>query len=237
MANPLYKLLGIIDNLTAVKQSVEGREHMLIRPFNQAILMYPTAILGIWCFGLLKWTSIEPATLGRIYLWTFLVNLLILFFDLKFGKAVIILFSIVIASFVLDALGWLGDVTSFLGQLDPVMNSTFYLLMSIIWGAVFFFIWLDRRSHIIVVEPNHIVIHDKWIGEAQSYPTENVTFSKEIEDALELMLGFGTLKINNANTGHLIRAVPHVFRPTHTTDQIKRVTAQFQVEQRTSNPS
>lgn len=232
MANPLYKLLGIIDNLTAVKQSVAGREHLLIRPFNQAILMYPTAILGIWGFAFLKWFGTEPATFGRIYLWTFLVNILILFFDLKFGKTVIIFFAAVIAGFVLDAVGWLGNVTSFLGHLDPEMNSTFYLLMSVIWALVFFFIWVDRRSHIIVIEPNHIVIHDKWIGEAQSFPTENVTFSKEIEDALELLLGFGTLKINNANTGHLIRAVPHVFRITNTIDDIKRVTAQFQVEQR-----
>jgi len=236
MANPLYKMLGIIDNLTAIKQGVGGREHLLIRPFNQAILMYPTAILGIWGFGLVKWAGVGEATMGRIFLWTFLVNLLILFFDLKFGKAVIIMFSLVIAGFLLNAAELLGGVTSFLGDLNPIMNSTFYLLISAIWGVIFFFVWLDRRSHIIVVEPNHVVIHDKWIGEAMSYPTENVTFSKEIDDALELLLGFGTIKISNANTGQLIRAVPHVFRITHTLDELKRVTAQFQVEHRTSEP-
>jgi len=102
--------------------------------------------------------------------------------------------------------------------------------MSTIWGVVFGFVWLDRRSHVIVVEPNHVVIHDKWIGEAQSYPTEAVTFSKEVGDALELALGFGTLKIHNANNGQLIRAIPHVWLISSTLDEIKRVTAQFKVE-------
>lgn len=230
MANPLYNLLGVIDNLTAIRQSVKGREHILIRPFNQAILMYPTAILGIWGYACIEWMGIASESFARVYLWTLLVNYMILFFDLRFGKTIIILFSLVILGFILNAMGALSDVTSFLGALNPMMNGTFYVLTSVIWAIVFLFVWVDRRSYVIVIEPNHVVIHDKWIGEAQSYPTENVAFSKEIGDALELLLGFGTLKVSNANSGQLIRAVPHVFRISHTLDEIKRVTAQFQVE-------
>ncbi|MFH0945167.1 MAG: hypothetical protein V2A76_08220 [Planctomycetota bacterium] len=234
MVNPLYRLLGVIDNLTAIRQSVAGREHMLIRPFNQAILMYPSAILGLWGYALLEWVSVAPDAFGRVYLWTLFVNYLILFFDLKFGKTVIIFFGLVILGFILHSFGALADVTGFFGRIEPVMNGTFYVVMSVIWALIFLFVWVDRRSFVIVVEPNHVVIHDKWIGEAQAYPTENVTFSKEIGDALELLLGFGTLKIINANNGQLIRAVPHVFRITYALNEIKRVTAQFQVEQRSS---
>ncbi len=230
MLNFFYRLLGVIDNLTAIRQSVQGREHVLIRPFNQAVLMYPTAILGLWCYVFVQWLEWSPAAVGRVYMWFLLVNYLILFFDLKFGKTVIILFSLVILGFILSHFDVLSSVTGFLGTLNPEMNGTFYLLVSIIWAVVFLFVWIDRRSFVIVIEPNHVVIHDKWIGEAQSYPTENVAFSKEIEDALELFLGFGTLKITNATNRDLIRAVPHVFRISNTLDEIKRVTAQFQVE-------
>jgi len=232
MANPLYRLLGVIDNLTAIRQSVAGREHMLIRPFNQAILMYPTAILGLWGYALITWIDVSPEGFARVYLWTMFINYLILFFDLKFGKSVTILFGLVILGFILHSFGVLGQVTQFFGRLSPSMNGTFYIITSVIWALIFLFVWIDRRSYVIVIEPNHVVIHDKWIGEAQSYPTENVTFGKEIGDALELLLGFGTLKINNANSGQLIRAVPHVFRITYTLNEIKRVTAQFQVEHR-----
>lgn len=232
MANLLYRMLGVIDNLTAIKQSVAGREHVLIRPFNQAILMYPTAILGLWGFLAVKFHWFTEAGMGRVYMWTLFVNYLILFFDLRFAKTTIVVFALVILSLLLHTTGALGNVTAFLGALDPAMNATFYLLSSIIWALIFAFVWVDRRSYIIVVEPNHITIHDKWIGESQSYPTENVTFSKEIGDALELMLGFGTLKIHNVNNQNIIRAVPHVFRISSTLADIQRVTAQFQVENR-----
>ena len=235
MANPLYRLLGVIDNLTSIRQGLGGREHMLIRPFNQAILMYPTAILGIWGYALVAWMNVSSEGFARVYLWTLFLNYLILFFDLKFGKSVIILFGVVILGFILHSFGVLGEVTGYFGRISPQMNGTFYVVVSVIWALIFLFVWIDRRSYVIVVEPNHLVIHDKWIGEAQSYPTENVTFSKEIGDALELVLGFGTLKINNANNGQLIRAVPHVFRITFALNEIKRVTAQFQVEHQSAS--
>ncbi|MBK6939697.1 MAG: hypothetical protein IPH13_05715 [Planctomycetes bacterium] len=226
----LYGLLGIIDNLTAIKQSVADREHTLIRPFNQAVLMYPTALLGLVGFFLLRSVGIDEGAFGRVYVWTLFVNLLVLFFDLRPAKTVIILFSVVIAGFVLHTFGKLADVTHFFGRLDPRMNPSFYLLVSIIWAVIFFFVWLDRRSFVIVVEANHVVIHDKWIGEAQAWPTEAVTFTKEIGDAMELALGFGTIKICNANNGQLLRAVPHVFRVSYVLDEIKRVTAELHVE-------
>lgn len=235
MANLFYNFLGVIDNLTAIRQSVGDREHTLIRPFNQAILMWPTAVIGLFNFIAVRFVHWDEAAVGRVFLWFMFVNLLVLFFDLKFGKAVIILFSMVILGFILSRFDMLTSVTSFLGELNPEMNHTFYVLHSIIWAIIFTFVWMDRRSYVIVIEPNHVVVHDKWIGEAQSYPTENVTFSKEIGDALELMLGFGTLKIHNANNQQLIRAVPHVFRISNTLNDIKRVTAQFQVEHRSSS--
>jgi hypothetical protein len=237
MANVFYRLLGVVDNLTAIKQSVAGREHTLIRPFNIAILMYPTAILGLVGYACIQWFGVDPAAFGRVYLWTLFVNLLVLFFDLRFMKTVLILFSIVILGFLLHEFGVLAKVTSFFGGVAPAANGTFYVVMSSIWAVIFLFVWLDRRSHVIVVEPNHVVIHDKWIGEALSLPTEAVTFSKEVSDALELVLGFGTLRIFNANNGQLIRAVPHVFRISHTLDEIKRVTAEFSVEERRADTS
>lgn len=231
MFHVLYRLLGIIDNLTAIRQSLGNREHVLVRPFNQAILMWPTALLGLWSavfVGVFGW---DEAAVGRVYLWTLFANYLVLFFDLRFMKTVVIVFGLVIAGFVLDATGHLSDVLGFLGGLDVRTNATYYVAVSVIWAIIFAFVWLDRRSYVIVVEPNHVVIHDKWIGEAQSYPTENVCFTKEIEDAVELLLGFGTLKIANATSGEVIRVVPHVFRPSKVLDDIKRVTAQFQVEE------
>lgn len=230
--NILYRFLGIIDNLTAIKQSLGEREHTLIRPFNQAILMYPTAVLGLFCYLALAMWDFDEASVGRIYMWTLFINYLVLFFDLRFQKTVIILFGAVISAFILNSMGALGDVLHFFGKLDPTMNTTFYLLHTVVFGLIFLFVWVDRRSYVIVVEPNHVVIHDKWIGEANSYPAENVTFSKEIGDALELMLGFGTIKISNASNGQLIRAVPHVFRVTHAIEEIRRVTAQFAVEEK-----
>lgn len=230
MASVFQRFLGVIDNLTEIKSSLAGREHVLIRPFNQAILMYPIAILGLWGYLLVGWLDVGEATFGRIYLWTLFINFLVLFFDLRFGKAVIILSLAVIAGFILNTVGMLGDVLGFLGNLNPEMNATFYFLISIVWAIVFSFVWADRRSFVIVVEPNHLAIHDKWIGEAQQYPIDQITLGKEIGDALELLLGFGTIKINNANSGHLIRAVPHVFRVTHVLEEIKRVTAELEVE-------
>ncbi len=231
MSNPLYRFLGIIDNLTAIRQGLGDREHTLIRPFNLAILMYPTAILGLIAYIALALWKFDAAAIGRVYLWTLFVNYLVLFFDLRFQKTVIIIFGVVITGFILHTYGKLGNVLHFFGALDPTMNSTFYLLHSVIFAIIFLFVWVDRRSFVIVVEPNHVVIHDKWIGEADSYPVENVTFSKEVGDALELMMGFGTLKISNANNGNLIRAVPHVFGITQVLDDIKRVTAQIVVEE------
>jgi hypothetical protein len=235
MANVLYRFLGIIDNLTAIRQSIGDREHTLVRPFNQAILMYPTAVLGLLSFLAVGLWDFDQAAVGRVFMWTLFVNYLILFFELRFQKAVILIFALVIAGFLLSTMGKLGDVLGFFGGLDPRMNSTFYLIHSIAFALIFLFVWIDRRSNVIVVEPNHVVIHDKWIGEAISYPTENVTFSKEIGDALELMLGFGTLKISNANNGQMIRAVPHVFGISRQLEEIRRVTAQFQVEERRTN--
>ncbi len=231
MSKMLYRFLGVIDNLTAIRQAVAGREHYLIRPFNQAILMYPTAVLSLWSWLAVAFMNFDRAAVGRVWMWVLFANLMVLFFDLRFAKSVIIVFGLVILGFILNSFHVLGDVLHFFGHIEPEMNDVFYLLMAVIWAVVFLFVWFDRRSYVIVVEPNHVTIHNKWIGEAQSYPTENITITKEIGDAVELLLGFGTIKINNVNNGQVIHVIPHVFRVTAALDAISRVTAQFQVEE------
>ncbi len=231
MANVFARFLGMIDNLTAIRQAVAGREHFLIRPFNQAILMYPIAIVGLWSWLAVQFMNFSETAVGRVYVWVMFANLMVLFFDLRFAKTVIIIFALVILGFVLNSMNMLGDVLHLFGRIEPRMNGVFYLLMTVIWCAVFLFVWFDRRSYVIVVEPNHVTIHDKWIGEAHSYPTENVTITKEIGDAVELALGFGTIRINNVNNGQPIHVIRHVFRVSSALEAISRVTAQFQVEE------
>ncbi len=170
---------------------------------------------------------------GLMFLTVFFLNLMILAIDFpRFAIFGIILGGTTLLFFFL----WLGF---FVNVLDPVLNllqgvyvvasSEFYLLVSLVFLAIYGIIFTTRWLDYWEIMPNEILHHHGPLSDLERYPTMNLKFDKEIPDVFEhLMFGAGrlVLHVSDERKAIVLETVLHVARKE---DALKKLMSRLEV--------
>jgi hypothetical protein len=172
----------------------EGEPRVVVRPMPKVIFFYLTWIASL-VFGIVSSTSSDvPRHLGTIWMLIFALNLVVISFDFSemAGFAVFaLLLGLVFAGLYFGFLGFLGR---FIGNLDVVMNSTFYYTMFGLFTAIYLVVFVRSRFEYWEFRSNEVLHHTGVFGQIKRYSTEDLRWFKEIPDVVErLLLGAGRM--------------------------------------------
>jgi len=196
-----------------VRRALEKQEtpYVIFQSWNKDIVLLPT-ILVCFVFALVQALGPEvkndqiPAlytTLGGAWFTIFLLNWIILRFDMKLMWVVILVLGVVVLVLALQMLGFLGGVLASIRSWDFYLNSGVYLGLGIIFSLGIVISWLHQQFNFALVTANETEIHSGIFGKVEKISREQTLFEKNVsEDALEKgLFRMGTI---------IIRAeVPH----------------------------
>ena len=181
---------------------------VVIRPYPKVVYLYLTWIASIVC-GVLQPNLLDEAgnvspgaldtsaTIGRIWLWIFIFNLLVISFEFSRIRSVAIVFFVLAFVFAGIQLQFLAGVGDFLGGLELMMNKTFYYTMAAFFSIIYLLVFINTRFNYWEIQPNEILHHHGFLGDVHRYPTQRLRMRKEITDALEyILLRAGTLVLD-----------------------------------------
>jgi hypothetical protein len=184
--------------------------HVIVRPYPKIVYLYLTWLVSIVC-GLLhpsgeaveggiRYTADEVSmghTLGRIWFLIFVFNLLVIAFEFSRIRSVALVFFIIALIFAGTQFGFLGDVASYLGGLELLMNKVFYLTVGAVFTLMYLLVYINTRFNYWEIQPNEILHHHGFLGDVHRYPTRGLRMKKEITDVLEfILLRAGTLVLD-----------------------------------------
>ena len=172
----------------------EGEPRIVVRPLPKVIFFYLTWIASL-VFGIVSSTSSEvPRHLGTIWMLIFALNLVVISFDFSemAGFAVFaLILGLVFAGLYFGFLGFLGK---FIGDLDVVMNPTFYYTMFGLFTAIYLVVFIRSRFEYWEFRSNEVLHRTGVFGQIKRYSTEDLRWFKEIPDVVErLLLGAGRM--------------------------------------------
>ena len=181
---------------------------VVIRPYPKVVYLYLTWIASIVC-GVLQPNLLDEAgnvspgaldtsaTIGRIWLWIFIFNLLVISFEFSRIRSVAIVFFVLAFVFAGIQLQFLAGVGDFLGGLELMMNKTFYYTMAAFFSIIYLLVFINTRFNYWEIQPNEILHHHGFLGDVHRYPTQRLRMRKEITDVLEyILLRAGTLVLD-----------------------------------------
>lgn len=193
------------------KPPVAGEDEttsVVIRPYPKVVYLYLTWIASIVC-GVLQPNligedgSISPAildksaTIGRIWLWIFIFNMLVISFEFSRIRSVAIVFFLLAFVFAGIQMDFLPAVGDFLGGLELAMNKIFYYAMAAFFSIIYLLVFINTRFNYWEIQPNEILHHHGFLGDVHRYPTQRLRMRKEITDVLEyILLRAGTLVLD-----------------------------------------
>ena len=176
-------------------------------PLPKFVFLYPTWIAAVVAALVSTFTgghdpspeSTLHVTLGFVFLTVFILNTIVLAFDFPRGTSLTLLFVVISAILGLSLLfTWKPDlvpsISGLFKALRPVANSTFYWIISVAFGLVFFGIWIAIRFDYWEVRPNELLHHHGILSNMERLSAPNLKVEKEINDVFEyLLLGSGRL--------------------------------------------
>ena len=183
---------------------------VIVRSYPKIVYLYLTWLACIIC-GLLQpddmalastdgeaamssWA--RSALLGRIWLGLFVFNLLVIAFEFSRIRSVAIAFLVIAFVFAGIHFDFLAGFGQFLGNLELVMNKTFYYSLAVIFSIIYLLVFINTRFSYWEIQPNEILHHHGFMGDVHRYPTRGLRLKKEITDVLEhILLRSGTLVI------------------------------------------
>lgn len=177
---------------------------VVVRPYPKIVYLYLTWIASLVCAilqpvfvageTLNESTMRTSAFVGRIWLFIFVVNILVISFEFTRIRSVAIVFALLAFIFAGSEFGFLDVVGAFLGHLPIVMNKTFYFAITAIFTIIYLLVFITTRFNYWEFQPNEILHHHGFLGDVQRYPTRGLRMQKEITDVLEhILLRAGTL--------------------------------------------
>jgi len=181
---------------------------VIIRPYPKVVYLYLTWIASIVC-GMLQPSFVTEAgrlptavletsaTIGRIWLWIFVFNLLVISFEFSRIRSVALVFFVMAFVFAGIQMDFLPAVGAFLGGLELMMNKIFYFSMAAIFSIIYLLVFINTRFNYWEIQPNEILHHHGFLGDVHRYPTQRLRMRKEITDVLEfILLRAGTLVLD-----------------------------------------
>jgi hypothetical protein len=139
-------------------------------------------------------TASESFLVGRIWIFLFVFNILVISFEFSRIRSVAIVFAIIAFVFAGIEFGFLPKVGAFLRDLPLLMNETFYYVIAAVFTIIYLIVFLTTRFNYWEFQPNEILHHHGFLGDVQRYPTRGLRMQKEITDVFEhILLRAGTL--------------------------------------------
>ena len=166
-------------------------EQVTLRSLPKVIFFYPlffTSLVLMIIQGVLG----EPvAGLGYFWVAIFFVNLFVIAFDFNSTKFFVLVLAIVVVILLVIFL----VVPNFeLPEADPDAEPfniglafEFYMVMTIILGAILALVVIGSRFDYWKVERNELYHKSGILGDAQRYPVDKLRFEKDIPDVFELL--------------------------------------------------
>ena len=180
---------------------------VIVRPYPKIVYLYLTWLASVVCGALqhfqpafragevLTEEAIRRSALyGRIWIFLFVFNILVISFEFTRIRSVAIVFAVLAFVFAGIEFGYLAAVGTFLRDLPIFMNRTFYFVVAIVFTVIYLLVFLTTRFNYWEFQPNEILHHHGFLGDVQRYPTRGLRMQKEITDVLEhILLRAGTL--------------------------------------------
>jgi hypothetical protein len=172
----------------------EGEPRVIVRPLPKVIFFYLTWIASL-VFGIVSSTSSDvPRHLGTIWMLIFALNLVVISFDFSEMAGFALFALILMLVFAGLYFGFLGFVGKFIGNLDVVMNSSFYYTMFGLFTAIYLVVFVRSRFEYWEFRSNEVLHRTGVFGQIKRYSTEDLRWFKEIPDVVErLLLGAGRM--------------------------------------------
>ena len=177
---------------------------VIVRPYPKIVYLYLTWLASIICGVLQKDLDAgdtltqdlirKSALVGRIWIFLFIFNILVISFEFTRIRSVAIVFAIIAFIFAGIEFGFLAAVGTFLRDVPILMNETFYYVVAVVFTVIYLIVFLTTRFNYWEFQPNEILHHHGFLGDVQRYPTRGLRMQKEITDVLEhILLRAGTL--------------------------------------------
>ena len=204
-------------------------ERVIIRSPSKVIFLYPTVIAAViaalWVLytvgGGVPSNDVlhEHLGPGRLFWWTFSINMLVLAFDFTRGSflALVLAFGLVTLGIVLidQDLGFVRPVQGWLSGVRLYATPTFYLMFAATLLLIFAAVWVYVRFDYWEITHNELLHHHGFLGDVERYPAPEMRMSKEITDVFEYcLLGSGRLVLHprGSNRATVLDNVPFVRR-------------------------
>jgi hypothetical protein len=196
------------DPLRAVHPT--GDPKVIVRPLPKVIFFYLTWIASL-VFGIISSSSPEvPRHLGTVWMLIFALNLVVISFDFSEMAGFAVFALILMGVFAGLYFGFLGFISTFIGNLDVVMNPTFYYTMFGLFTAIYVIVFIRSRFEYWEFHSNEVLHRTGVFGQIKRYSTEDLRWFKEIPDVVErLLLGAGRMVLTTPSERHPI-IIEHV---------------------------
>lgn len=228
---------------------VKKEESIILIPHPKIVFLWPSWVLSIvasiymyfWGDASLAGAAGGAGTWAEAMAWTFLIvlglNCVVLAFDFPRSTS-LLLFAIIVAAvlggslLIINFPNLLPAVNRALTAIDPVANSTFYFLFSVILSAMFITVAVVARLDYWEVRPNELLHHHGFLSDLERFSAPNLKIDKEINDVFEFMLlGAGRLVLHPSNQPRAI-VLDNVFFITQKEQAITKMLSALQVQVR-----
>lgn len=200
---------------------------MIVRSPPKVVFLYPTFLVAIaaaiWAWlslgavgGDLDQSSLGP---GRLFWWTFTINLLVLSFDFGRGEflALVLFFGMVTLGVVLldQNVQLVRPIQQALSTIQLRAHPHFFLLVAVSLGLLFVAVFFYQRFDYWEITSNELLHHHGLLGNVERFPAPELRMTKEITDVFEYcLLGAGRLVLHpqGAARATVLENVPFVSR-------------------------
>jgi hypothetical protein len=212
---------------------------VIVRPYPKIVYLYLTWLASIIC-GILQKPLVTGQTLtgelvgqsalvGRIWIFLFVFNVLVISFEFTRIRSVAIIFAILAFVFAGIEFGFLAAVGAFLRDMPLLMNETFYFVVAAVFTIIYLLVFLTTRFNYWEFQPNEILHHHGFLGDVRRYPTRGLRMQKEITDVLEhILLRAGTLVLEPPGVDRPI-VLENVINLNKVEDKIQRLLGTLKV--------
>ena len=181
----------------SVKRSLQKQDtpFVVIQSWNKDIVLLPTILLS-FVFSFVLALSPDPgkhpavlttyATLGGTWFAVFLLNWIILRFNMKILWVVILALAILSLTLVLHFMGALAGLLAAIKSWRFYLNEGVYLGLGVVFSLGIVVSWITNQFHFAVITPNETEIHTGIFGKVEKISREQTIFEKNVsDDALE----------------------------------------------------
>lgn len=213
---------------------------VIIRSRPKVVFLYPTFIAalaaGLWTLLAMQGGApLDQVTLtpGRLFFWTFTINLAALAFDFTRGEftALILFFGLCVVSTVMldERVGFVRPVQEALSHVQLRAHPHLYFLLAGALGATFVLVFVNGRFDYWELTHNELMHHRGLLGDVERWPAPNLRMTKELPDLFEyVLLGSGRLVLHPHGMPRAI-VLEHVVGVNRIETRIQHMLAQLAV--------